>query len=314
MIALPEAELQEAKAFHGRRIFRLVKLDFEKRWLVRAIRVLSRAAHVLPSPLRKLGLDAEATRVSANGRSVGVRIIRPKGPPRGIVVDVHGGGWTILGAIHDDPLNGAIAEAGFAVVSVDYRHAPEHPFEAVIDDCETVLAWALGEGALVLGARDVLLHGDSSGAHLALAAALRCRASRGFERLAGMVLYFGCYDLSATPSVRAAGTDTPMLYGPSLPAFFARVTGRRGEVERRDPAISPLYADLSGLPPALLIVGSADPLLDDSTLLAEKLGAEGVEAELVVVPDAPHAFNRYPTKLAERINAYAREWMTRRLG
>ena len=314
MIDFPEAELQEAKAFYGQRIFRTLKLDLQKKWLVRLIRILSGIAYVLPSPLRKLGLSPETTRVSANGRSVPVRIIRPKDAVRGIVVDIHGGAWTILGAIHDDPLNGAIAQAGFAVVSVDYRYAPEHPFQAVIGDAETALAWALTEGERAFGAKGVLLHGDSSGAHLSLAAALRCRVShRNFDRLKGMVLFFGCYDLSATPSVRAATRDTLMLYGPSLPAFFERVTGGLSESWRRDPALSPLHADLAGLPPALVIVGTADPLIDDSTLLAEKLRAQGVETELIVIPDAPHAFNRYPTKLAERVNAHAREWMAGRL-
>jgi acetyl esterase/lipase len=314
VIEFPEAELEESRVFYQSRMLRRVRLDFQKRWLVWTIRRLAGIVHLLPSPLRSLGLTAETVRVRANGRSVRVRIIRPRERPRGIVVDIHGGAWTILRPVHDDLLNAELARERFAVVSVDYRYAPENPFAAVIDDCETALAWALAEGLGTFGVADVLLNGDSAGAHLSIAAALRCRASsRHFDRLKGMVLFFGCYDLSASPSVRSAKPETPVLYAPSLPAFFERVTGGMSEARRRDPAISPLYADLGGLPPALLIVGTADPLIDDSTLLADRLRAQGVETELVVVPEAPHAFNRFPLAIAKRVNAHARAWMARRV-
>jgi acetyl esterase/lipase len=314
MIEFPEAELEQARAFYRSWLLRRVRIDFQSRWQIRLVRMLAPLAHLAPSPLRKLGLAAETARVAANGRSVPVRIVRPKGPARGIVVDIHGGGWTILRAVQDDPLNGALAQAGFAVVSVDYRWAPEHPFQAVIDDAETALAWALAEGQRELGASDVLLHGDSAGAHLSLAAALRCRpSSPDFARLRGLVLWYGVFDLTATPSVRAAPPESLVLYAPTLPAFFARVTGAASEPARRDPAISPLYADLTGLPPALVIVGTADPLLDDSRLLADALRAARVDTELLVVPDAPHSFNRFPIALADRVNAHAREWMAARL-
>lgn len=202
MIDLPEAEVEASRAFYERRIFRRFKLDFQKKWLVWLIRRLSGIAYVFPSPLRKFGLSPETARITANGRSVRVRIIRPTEPPRAIVVDIHGGAWTIGRPEQDDLLNGALAQARFAVVSVDYRYAPENPFQAVVDDCETALAWALAEGEQTFGVSDVLLHGESAGAHLSMAAALRCRAAgRNFDRLKGVVLFFGCFDLSATPSV-----------------------------------------------------------------------------------------------------------------
>ncbi len=311
MIDIPKAEIEESRAFFRNRRFRL---DFQRKWLIWLIRRLLGIAYVLPSPLRKLGLSAETARVTVNGRTVRVRIIRPNEPPRGIVVDIHGGGWTIMRPIHDDLLNGQLARSGFAVLSVDYRYAPENPFQAVIDDCETALAWALAEGERTFGVSDVLLHGDSAGAHLSVAAALRCRASgQDFERLKGLVLFFGCYDLSATPSVRAATRETLVLYGPSLAAFLERITGGLSDAARRAPSISPLYANLAGLPPALLIVGTMDPLIDDSTMLADKLRAQGVNTELLIIPDAPHGFNRFPIAIADRVNAYSREWMKGRI-
>jgi acetyl esterase/lipase len=314
MIDIPKAEVEECRAFCANWMLRRLRLDFQKKWLVRLIRTLSSIPYAPPSSLRKFGLSAETSRVTANGRSVGVRIIRPKESPQGLIVDVHGGAWTIGRPVQNDLLNGRLAQARFAVISVDYRYAPENPFREVIDDCETALSWALAEGERAFGVSDVLLHGDSAGAHLSLAAALRCRTSNlDFHRLKGMALYYGCYDLSATPSVRAATRETLVLYGPSLAAFLERITGGLSDAARRDPSISPLYADLAGLPPALLIVGTADPLVDDSTMLADKLRAQGVNTELVVVPDAPHGFNRFPIALADRVNAYACEWMTSKI-
>jgi acetyl esterase/lipase len=133
-----------------------------------------------------------------------------------------------------------------------------------------------------------------------------------FDRLKGLVLFFGIFDLSGTPSVRNASEDTLFLFGPSLAPYLAYVTGKASETEWRDPSISPLYADLSGLPPALLIVGTTDPMIDDSGGLADKFSQDGGEAELLIVPDAPHAFNRFPIRLADLVNGCGRCWISNR--
>ena len=105
-----------------------------------------------------------------------------------------------------------------------------------------------------------------------------------------------------TPSQRsspdAVGIPTPVieqLYGHALPGLDAEA--------RRDPAISPLYADLHDLPPALLTVGTADPLLDDSLFLAARWRAAGNAAELAVYPECIHGFTALPTGLAAAANA-----------
>lgn len=310
MIDIPQSEVDEAERFY-RRLAHMPRLNPMSRcqiWLLRRFGGL--LVRLAPSPTRKLGLKVRTTRIEAGGHSVGVRIIEPTGSPRGIVVDIHGGAWTILSAVHDDPRTAPMAAEGFVTVSVDYRYAPDVPFAAVIDDCEAALIWALDEGADAYGLPDVFLHGDSSGAHLAMAAALRQKNKGGhFGRLKGMVLFFGCYDLSATPSVRGATADTLALYGPTLGAFFERVTGGRSEADRRDPSISPLYAEVGGLPPVLLVVGTADPLLDDTVLMGDRLQQNNVKVEVLIIPNAPHAFNRFPLKLAERANKTGRQWM-----
>src|SRR5579875_1390469 len=176
-------------------------------------------------------------------------------------------------------------------------------------------AWVdLVSGCRRFEVANVFLHGESAGAHLSLMSAIRCRSMSGFRFLKGLVLFSGCYDLSGTPSVRSASRDTLVLYGPSLAPFLEQITGGLGEEARRDPALSPLYADLHGLPPVLLITGAQDPLHDDSILLAEKLREQGVSVDLFEVPDAPHGFNLLPIRLADFVNGWARQWMNAKTG
>jgi acetyl esterase/lipase len=85
------------------------------------------------------------------------------------------------------------------------------------------------------------------------------------------------------------------------------------EEERRNPAFSPLYADLKGLPPGLLLCGELDPLIDDSRLMAQRWQAANGHARLVIVPEAPHAFNRLFTRMAARTNAFVRGWIDAQL-
>ena len=94
---------------------------------------------------------------------------------------------------------------------------------------------------------------------------------------------------------------------------LARVTPGRTDSARRDPGLSPLYADLRGLPAALLVAGSIDPLLDDTELLAEGWQEANGNAELVVVPDGAHGFNRFRGTVAAKTNAYVADWISERL-
>jgi acetyl esterase/lipase len=234
---------------------------------------------------------------------------------RGIHVHIHGGGWTIGDARMNDELNAALAaEAGLAVVSVDYRLIPNAPFAAVLDDCETAARWVLESGLAELKVGAMTIGGESAGAHLAAVTILRLRdRSPDFERLAGAALVYGCYDLGGTPGRRQAGPETLVLHGPSLSKLADKATGLDADA-RRDPSLSPLLAELGGLPPALFIVGDKDPLQDDSERMQAKWSAQSGNAELIVVPEAPHGFNHMPTSAAAKTNAYIRAWLGRRFG
>jgi acetyl esterase/lipase len=197
-------------------------------------------------------------------------------------------------------------------VSVDYRLAPEHPYPAALDDCEDAALWLLDGGAAELGApASFSIGGESAGAHLSATTLLRLRDLHGIRdafRAANLV--YGAFDLSGTPSRRSIG-DTLILTDSNLNWFTENFLPGLGDEQRRDPAISPLYADLAGLPPALFTVGTADPLLDDSLFMAARWEAAGNDTELLVYSDGIHAFNAFPIGIGIAANAAQVEFLRR---
>lgn len=260
------------------------------------------------------GVRAGMRRVEWQGKKLNLRVLRADGPVRGVYLDYHGGGWSIGNAAMDDPINSLIAKhLGLVVVSVDYGLLPATPLLDMIDECVAAADWAFENAHTEFGAEDIVIGGESAGAHLAACTLLRLKQQRAdFARLKAAVLIYGPFDLTATASARAATGETLVLHGPSLQHGLARLAPGLEDV-RRDPAISPLHADLTGLPPAILVVGTLDPLIDDSRLMAAKWTAANGNAELLVAPDAPHAFNRFPTRMAARTNAHVRDWMKAQL-
>ena len=260
------------------------------------------------------GVTTATRRVSWKGQSFSIRVLLPAGEVRGVYVDFHGGGWAIGTAAMDDRVNARIAGAGLAVVSVDYTTLPDIDLPGMIAQCVAAADWAFEHAQSEFGVSTMFIGGESAGAHLAACALLQLRDTRAdFARLRGAVLFYGPYDLSCTPSVRAAPPDTLVLDGPAMTSGLAKLLPGRTEDQRRDPNFSPLYANLVGLPPALLLCGTIDPLIDDSRLMAERWTAASGNARLLIVPDAPHAFNRLPTRVASRTNTFVRTWLDARL-
>lgn len=266
-------------------------------------------------PVGTRGLSVSTRRVTHNGHIFALRILRPRTlPPRAVYIDYHGGGWSIGTASMDDAVNAAIVRGGIAVVSVDYTTLPDITFENQIAQCHAAADWVCDNADAEFGAHDLFIGGESAGAHLAACSAIRLRDTRrDFARLRGAVFFYGPFDLGATPSVRAAGPETLVLDGPAMVPGIAKLLPDRDEAGRRKPDVSPLYADLARLPPALFLVGAIDPLIDDSRLMAERWQAKNGNARLIVVPESPHSFNRLPTRAASRTNAWVRAWLDRRL-
>ena len=279
-----------------------------------AIQAMLGAQSIVPVGAR--GVRVSAKRISHKGHTVALRILRPlRGAAHGVHIDYHGGGWAIGTAAMDDLINAAIVrDTGLAVVSVDYTTLPDITFENQIAQSHAAADWVFENAEAEFGVSDLTIGGQSAGAHLAACSLIRLRDQRAdFARLKGAVLFYGPYDLSATPSVRNATRDTLVLDGPAMVPGIAKLLPDRDEAGRRAPDVSPLYADLSRLPPALLLCGTIDPLIDDSRLMAERWQAQSGNARLILVPESPHAFNRLPTRLAARTNAFVRGWLERRL-
>lgn len=226
-----------------------------------------------------------------------LRIVEPE-RPRGAYLHLHGGGWTIGSADGQDLLLVELAEqTGLTVVSVEYRLAPEHPFPAGPDDCEDAARWVAEHysGRLAIG-------GESAGAHLAVLALLRLRDS-GLRPFAAANLVFGPYDLTGTPSRRLWGDRDLILSSPIMDWFADCFLPGMSHAERRHPGVSPLYADLRGLPPALFSCGTLDPLLDDSLFMEARWRAAGNETSLSLWPEGVHAYTAFPLEIARRSRA-----------
>jgi acetyl esterase/lipase len=256
--------------------------------------------------------DVEQRTLPGPAGPIDARILRPSSPPKAVLLDLHGGGWCIGSAEAGDAHNAELAErAGVIVVSIDYRLAPEHPWPAGADDCEAVARWLLDHNATEWGTDRLLIGGSSAGAHLAAVTLLRLRDAGEIDRVAAANLVFGAYDLGLTPSQRDAA-DALVIPLATLEACYASAFPGLDREARRDPAISPLYADLTGLPPTLLTVGTLDPLLDDSLFLHERLTTAGVDTELAVYPESVHGFPAFPTAMGRHSRHRMMEWLARR--
>lgn len=252
------------------------------------------------------GVTVETRSVIAFGKRISIRILRPPGKLRGVHLDVHGGGWCAGNAQMNDQPNSALAKAcQVAVVSVEYGRAPEQSIHELIDQCEVVAAW-LSENAMREFRTDRLtIGGDSAGAHLAL-----CVLLRRPRRFRAALLYYGCYDLAGSDGLRNAPRNTLIFHAPSMLTCLRLLTPGMSDEERQAPEISPLFADLKGLPPALLISGMGDPLHTESVQLYARWRAAGADTRLLEVPEACHAFNRLHIEVARKTESYAHAWMS----
>ena len=262
--------------------------------------------------------QARTLEIDGSGGHVPLRIIAPDGESTGAFLHIHGGGWTLGENDMQDPRLGRLArETGLTAVSVGYRLAPENPYPAAPDDCEAAALWLLGEeGKAALGAASALaIGGDSAGAHLAAVTLLRLRDRHGITGVFGAaVLQYGGFDLSMTPSQRLWGERNLVLSEPILNWFGDQFLPVHDREERRHPDISPLFAELSGMPPAIFTVGTQDPLLDDTLFMEARWRAAGNPTELRVWPEAPHGFISLPMTVADAALSAEYDFLRRTLG
>ena len=179
------------------------------------------------------------------------------------------------------------------MLSFEYRLAPEHPFPAAIEDAVAMWDYLMYMG---YGARDVIVAGDSAGGNLALELALKLK-EQGRAQPRGLVLFSPWTDMTASgKSYRTCKTLDPMLTMEYIAAVREAYTGPDADWSR--PCYSPLFADLRGLPPTLVQVGTNEILKSDSERLVEHLQKAGVYAQLEVYPECWHVFQQMPIRRA----------------
>lgn len=214
---------------------------------------------------------------------------------------IHGGGWTAGNLDSHRPLSARISQAsGAAVLAVHYRLAPEHPFPAGLDDCVHAYRWLRDNGPRgPAPARSIFLAGDSAGGNLTFATLLACKQR-------GIPLPTGAIPLSAATDFSASGESfrTRAAADPIIPANPDAIRGvglvyTQGRADPLSALCSPLNGDLRGLPPLLIQVGDAEVLLDDSTRIAAKAKAAGVDVTLSVYPEMPHVWQLFAPLLPE---------------
>lgn len=307
-----ERELAQVRDFN-KKLAWLPRFKIRNRVLPRMIQALLRASQI--GGARKLlrhGLKAERKVIESGGVPVAVRIIRPIGRAKGVVLDFHGGGWVIGNAQMNDNFNiGIVKTCDVTVVSVDYRLAVSTPIEAVMEDCVAATRWLLNNDEFA--GLPVIVVGESAGGHLAAATLLSLKQSPDLlQRVSGALLYYGVYDLTGTPSVRTAPPQTLVLDGPGIVAALRMLTPDLNDEQRRQPPLSPLYGDFSGFPPALMFAGELDPLRDDTLDIAERW-MQSAPVEVYLLPSSPHGFIHFPTAIAESVLSYSREWICARV-
>lgn len=221
-------------------------------------------------------------------------------PPKvdGAYLYIHGGGWVLGTADSNDPRLESLSNSlNLAVLSVEYRLAPEDPYPAGPDDCEAAALWLAKNAQSEFGTDKLLIGGDSAGAHLAVVALLRLRDKHGVRSYRGANLGYGVYDVSGTPSTRNWGDEAIILSTSGMKWFGDHFVAPE---RQREPDVSPLYAGLHDLPPALFVVGTHDPLIDDSTFMHARWIAAGNEAELEVFPGGVHGLTGFPTAIGRK--------------
>ncbi len=282
-----------------------IMADMPDRWSMPAAEVRRlRAETGKPFPLAPLSPRAETIMIDGPGGQIPLRVMLPDpAAPRGVYLHIHGGGW-MLGA-HDqqDPMLERIADkTGMAVVSVGYRLAPEDPYPAAPDDCEAAALWLIEAARDRFGADRFVIGGESGGAHLCAVTLVRLRDRHGLTPFRGVMLNSGCYDLRMTPSARAWGDEPLVINTLDVHNFAVQFVAEAAAFD--DPDVSPLLADLGGLPPALFVTGTRDPLVDDSLMMAARWMAAGNEADLTVWPGGCHVFTGFPGPMPDQANAH----------
>ena len=233
-------------------------------------------------------------RVSADGVD-GEWIASSRAQQDKAILYFHGGGFRLGSVSSHRDLIARIADASSCrVLAINYRLAPQHRFPAPVEDAIAAYGWRLDQG---IKPKNITFAGDSAGGDLVLAGMLSLRERRLPLPVAG-ALMSPWTDLAATGASYVSRADAdPIHQRPMILALAKNYLGEDGDPCH--PLASPLYADLTGLPPLLIQVGDRETVLDDSTMFADKARAAGVDVELQIWDGMIHVFQMFASELAE---------------
>jgi acetyl esterase len=271
-------------------------LDYAAMPIGEARAVFERAAAPWCALAPEIASVEDVTLAGAVG-PIRARLYRPREGTLPLVMFLHGGGWT-FGSLetHENEIRHLALASDAAVLGIDYRLGPEHPFPAPHDDVLAAI-WAVQQGALggAIDARRLALAGDSAGANLALGALLALRDGRR-ETARCAILYYGCFaPRFDTDSHRLWGDGSYGLSSERMRWYWRNFLG--GKLDGASALATPLEADVAGLPPLYLAAAGLDPLHDDTLLLAERLRHAGGAHRLETVPGVIHGFLRNAARL-----------------
>jgi monoterpene epsilon-lactone hydrolase len=248
----------------------------------------------------RVAADVTCTPVDAGG----VRaewIVPPVAAAERVLLYLHGGGYVLCSVgTHRDLISRIARAAGVRALGVDYRLAPEHPFPAAVEDAATAYRWLVSHGT---APGRIAIAGDSAGGGLTLATLVSLRDA-GDPLPAAAACLSPWVDLEGTGASFTAKAAADPFVRKEMTEFLAQqyLGGR----DARTPLAAPLYADLHGLPPLLIQVGTAEILLDDATRIAERAKAAGVEVSLEVWDDMIHVWQLFAPLLPEGQQAIER--------
>lgn len=249
-----------------------------------------RAVPIVIPPIANPAARVENRKLPGPGGDIPVRIYWPHGKgPSGVMVSLHGGGW-VTGKLDSDEYKShlLVHEAGCAIVSVDYRMAPEDRFPAAVEDAYSVTRWVEANAAsLNVDPARIAVGGSSAGGNLAAAVPLMIR-DRGGPKLRLQVLtYPVCDDDFDRPSYHA-NAERLLLSRRQMMWFWDQYVD---QADRGNPYVAPMREkNLAGLPPALVITAEFDPLRDEGEAYAQRLGDAGVEVEMQRFDGMIHGF------------------------
>lgn len=261
-------------------------------------------AGVLEVPAHKLDRVEGCTIPTSDGYPMPARLYAPSREKLPVLVYFHGGGFTIGSVATHDVLCRTLSHlAHCAVISVEYRLAPEHKFPVAHNDAWDALQWVIHHGNdMGLDSTRVAVGGDSAGGTLAAACAIQAKLA-SLPLALQLLFYPGCAAHQDTPSHKTFAHGF-LLEEPSITYFFNHYL--RSAADRDDWRFSPLNApDVDGVAPAWFGLAECDPLVDEGILYADKLRASGVAVDLEIYRGVVHEFIKMGRAIPEALRAHA---------